>query len=729
MKRSVTSRSATNSHPAFELLEQRTLLSADWAGTWTINGYLNEADTNNTAATFKTSNLAVNVTIENLGGGNYRLNVPKYSKQFDLQLVGDELQGHSAGLDNTNQYRDEYVRVLPINDNAAIFLEADGGYSNASQADLQWSTGAMGLVTRGAVTTTARPWVGEYSVNEYSVHASDGNGSNAGQVTIEPDTGTIIMTDLGGGKYAAEKVGEGQSQFVTSGKGLISTKSQTCPDGLIEEERIWVFRGPDDTGYFLNSGVEFYAGHQGINSAWHGVGILTPKAGSEYKPDLSISIPGVAGDFLPGETVTVPVRISNLGTAPAAGKINLELWTPIDSANPTTSKLQAIKLAPGASMNTTMTFVVPADTTPADWNIQVDADTTDAIAETNENNNSAQADAFCSVVWDFGTVGGKPSRKLNLTDSDGTIVTFGLTGPGTGTVSDFTGQWEVTLSGNTSSSTSVSITTKKGTGDGKTELASLTAPAAIKSIAAPTTDLVGPMNLTGASAAGVTITLAQVVDGSIDSAMPIQSLTVEQWSDTVDVDPFAADLAAPSMVKITVVGDFQGDVVLTGGLGTAAIGGSLAGSLWDVGGTIAKMTVTGDVGQSIVRSGLDILNLTIGSSTQSDFGAGVSTDLLKTDRHVDVSDVASLPTGTIKTFTIKGRKTSPADRFFADSSISAGIGSLSLVNWDGLEGLFAPKGKIKSIKYKDLANPSNNWVFPPKGTVNAGPDQFVHVNP
>lgn len=722
------SRLRRNAKALFEALEPRMLLSVNWAGAWTLNGILNEADTDNNSASFASSALAASATIQDLGGGNYQMDVPRYGKHFALQAVGNELQGHTAGPDTDGEYEDQYIRIVSIDGNAALFFLANGGYPDSTQGQIEWSTGVGGLATRGAAAITARPWVGEYSFSGYNVDVSNFDGVNPGQVTLSSETGTILMADAGGGRYTGEKVGNGDPvTFVPSGKGLLSTQSQTYGDGSVEEERIWLFRGPDDTVYALSGSASFDPTHTRIDNAYHSAYLLTPNAGFEYKPDLAIEILGSAGNVLPGQTVTVPVKITNLGAAPASGKVNLDLWTPASLAGPAGSKLLRIQIAPGASTATTMTFTVPRDTSPAAWDIRASVDTANAVAETDETNNDAQAAGFCNVVWLFGTVGGKSGRKLTLTDPDGTLVTFALTGTGAGTVGTSGGLWQVSLDAATTSSTTVSIATARGgPGDGKTVLASLTAPGALKSISAPTTRLAGPMSLTGAGA-GVSITLGDIDGGSIASASPIQSLAASQWLDAADA-AYQIDLTTPSIAKIAIAGDFQGDVAVTGNLGSSVIGGGLAGSLWDIGGSVTKIAVAGDAGQSIVRSGLDIASLTLGSSTSSDFGAGVSLDLLKADRHVAVGDAASAPTGTIKSFTIKGDKKTPTVRFFQDSNLSAGIGKLALVNWDGLGGLFTAPGMAGKITHTDLTNAANSWKYPlARGVVNTGPDLFIHV--
>jgi hypothetical protein len=159
----------------------------------------------------------------------------------------------------------------------------------------------------------------------------------------------------------------------------------------------------------------------------------------------------------------------------------------------------------------------------------------------------------------------------------------------------------------------------------------------------------------------------------------------------------------------------------------------LSGSQWDIrSGYVGTLTFNGTVDHSIIRSAGDIAGISVGASNGSDFGAGVGFDLLASGDHALVGDAANAPTGSIKTFTVKGWRIPTGQsipRFFIDSNISARIGSrLNLLNWDGLGGLYAPAGSVKSVIYKDTADKTRNWVYPaPPLQVSSGPDDFIHV--
>jgi hypothetical protein len=177
-------------------------------------------------------------------------------------------------------------------------------------------------------------------------------------------------------------------------------------------------------------------------------------------------------------------------------------------------------------------------------------------------------------------------------------------------------------------------------------------------------------------------------------------------------------------------GDWGASVVLTGAalpankptLGTVSIAHNLLyGSKWDVrAGFINAFTVTGTVEHSLICSAGTINSLTIGGSTASGFAAGVSYSYMQTHAY---ADSAHAPTAVIKSFTVKGLKVATGQtppRFFISSYISAQITKMTLLNWDGIGGVYAPSGTVKSITYRDTADNTQNWIYPPTTT-------FIHV--
>jgi hypothetical protein len=231
----------------------------------------------------------------------------------------------------------------------------------------------------------------------------------------------------------------------------------------------------------------------------------------------------------------------------------------------------------------------------------------------------------------------------------------------------------------------------------------------------------------------------QVFQSNVAADGGVNSVVTAQWDNSSITAGWVGSIATTGNAALGWSGDFCGNVELTGvavparkaTLSSVNVAGNLW-TFWDVrSGFVGSFIVRGTVYQSFIRSAGDISSITIGASDGSSFGAGVTFDVLLSDRHVAVGDATNTPTGTIKTFTVKGWRTpagQPIPRFFADSTISAKVGSVGLLNWDGLGGLFAPSGGVKLVRHTDTADKWNSWVWPvPRTQVSGGPDDFIHI--
>ena len=213
-----------------------------------------------------------------------------------------------------------------------------------------------------------------------------------------------------------------------------------------------------------------------------------------------------------------------------------------------------------------------------------------------------------SRLDEFGMTGGKKPVSFSLADTDGDQVTFKLTGGGLGAV------WgdQLSLIGTTNKSVlSVSVKKNKNGGDGFYHLSALTSDGLIKSINAKAVALGGSILLNSleqaAGKAQVSIKLLQVSDGGIEARqLPIKSLSLLDWQDT---DEEADQLRASSIGTLAVKGrkasktvaalpgDLDADVIVSGGIKSIKVAGTLAGDV-TVGTTIGSIkagTITGTI--------------------------------------------------------------------------------------------------------------------------------------
>lgn len=240
------------------------------------------------------------------------------------------------------------------------------------------------------------------------------------------------------------------------------------------------------------------------------------------------------------------------------------------------------------------------------------------------------------------------------------------------------------------------------------------------------------------------VSIGSIKAGMISSAVlsaagGVSAIAASDWADGSITAGWLGSLKSSANARLSRTGDVGADITLTGAavplgkptLGAAKLGGNvLAGSRWDVrAGYVKSVAVAGTVRDSILRSAGDIYKLTIGASDGSDYGAGVSMDLLASARHVAQGDLAHQPTAVIRALAVKGLKVptgQPVPRFFVDSCISSAIGKLSLRNWDGQGGLYAPAGKVVSVRHSDTVNPLASWSWP-SADLSGGQDEYVHI--
>jgi hypothetical protein len=341
--------------------------------------------------------------------------------------------------------------------------------------------------------------------------------------------------------------------------------------------------------------------------------------------------------YVPGDVISVPVTVRNVGdvsaVASSAAPIKVALRGSADNQYDLTDLLAAqisltSPVAAGASVTRTVKLTIPAAPITQLYLVAA-VDTTGVVTESSEANNTASSPP-ASVAWQFGTVANRIGAiPLTLTDSDGTLVTFKLTGPGTGTLSSTAEGYSVSLANTTAAST-LKITTSKS-GDGRCTLHDLVIDGPINAIAATTTDFTGDISIaqnaasltlgnlsnsaltigaplvTPATSPTCKITFASAENVALTSAIGIASLTAVNWRDT---DLTADSLTAPylSTLKVTgrattallpaISGDFDADLTLTGpsasstinALGTTTVAGKIGPASWRITGKAAKIT-------------------------------------------------------------------------------------------------------------------------------------------
>jgi hypothetical protein len=314
----------------------------------------------------------------------------------------------------------------------------------------------------------------------------------------------------------------------------------------------------------------------------------------------------------PGETGTVTVRVTNQGNAIASGVItnttDLSLDTLLDGSDTAVTVKGAlaqggVHLKPGQSELVTGTLTIPLNVPLASYYLLISLNVSNSLAESVPTNNLVVSPGTYSVADVFGTVAGRKAVALQVADSNGTVGTFRLTGPGSGTVNSSDEGVNVVLSGTTLAS-SLTLSTPRGE---VYQLNGLLSDEALGKLSLPTVALDGTVSLNGganslvldATSGSVNIsggTISSLALGSVSAATlttaaGIRSLTDTRWASGEIIAPWIGSLISKQAFGAGV--DLSGAGAAGGvTLNTASIAGAIgnASADWVIDGGINRLS-------------------------------------------------------------------------------------------------------------------------------------------
>ena len=326
---------------------------------------------------------------------------------------------------------------------------------------------------------------------------------------------------------------------------------------------------------------------------------VTPTATSG--PDLvaTFATVGLPATVVPGESGTVRVTITNRGNAAATGVITNTLSLSLDGLaddGDTAVSVRgplarhAVRLAPNQSVTLAGQFAVPADVPLGSYLLLVAVDTNAGVAQSNPTNDVAASPTAYAVADQFGTVAGRRGLSLSMADAAGTVGTFRLSGPGTGTVDTTDYGPTLTLTG-TTAATTVTLATANGAAY---RLYAINADAAVGNVRAAAAAVAFSVTLSGGAK---TVALGDVSGAAVAAGIGVRSLSVARFA--------TGTLAVPWVGKLKATGTFGPTVTLSGAaaprgvaLQSFAAGGDVTGPL-TVTGSVGTVAVTGVLGGAV----------------------------------------------------------------------------------------------------------------------------------
>jgi len=500
------------------------------------------------------------------------------------------------------------VTVLDHGDD--VYLRADDGHGHLAESDLfdvglnvphpdLQVTDSQGNSTDHAITFGALPPADEPAAFTVTVANTGTAALNVAEATLSDTTNFSVAWD-----------GDGlQPSTIAAGAARVATIT-FHPTAADTYEAQWTLDS-DDPG---------------------SPSLVVTLTGTAAGPDLVGTFGAVrlSEICVPGDRGRVPVIINNAGNESAVGRVEIQVYASTDAAlDPGTDHLLAtlanrpIRLAPGRSKTYTATLTVPRDL-PADaYYLLAHVDAAEEIPESNEANNVVSRDqdglVQREVAWRFGEVGSRRNVRLTVEDSQNVPVTFALRGPGSGEVQGGPDFAAVVLD-NTDHRSSVTISVR-GRGAG-TSVGDVEVHGSLRSVRARTTDLRGHITIEGAlqrlqlddvlggqphtldigtldgPQTGVALSFDEVADLSVQSAIPIKSLTADSW---IDEDGADDTIAGPSIDRVSIkAGSLAAAVASEGAVNRVTVrGGSLTGGV--TGATIGAVSVRdGDLSGAVV---------------------------------------------------------------------------------------------------------------------------------
>lgn len=458
-----------------------------------------------------------------------------------------------------------------------------------------------------------------------------------------------------------------------------------------------------------------------VKALLNGVEQATDEFLVTLKPNLiaDINDDGLATTFIPGDKGTAKVELTNNAGGHAKGTVKVQLY--LSKAAPTSASNDLdgftldlegedqdiliaeqdarVNLASGKSTVASVKYTIPAHVEDkladgSSYRLIAKVVSGDEMRELHTDDNVgvhtldgvSLTGAQVMPAYDlaFGNVGGRKNIPLTL-EVNGELMTFTLTGGGTGTLTeDANGNFSLSVAG-TNASSVLSVKLPKGeTGllhgvlisetIGKVQLGSVnllghfTAAGGAKSIIfgnlgdndplTPLQDFDFSVNAFPIPTQKLAVTFGEVHDFSFLSSMPVGTLAAKLW---LDEQTISRQIFAPSVGTLKIAGDLEANVFLTENS------------------KMALFSVGGELRNSTVRTFGDIATVKLGGLVSSDFFAGITSA---------PDDIGDFTAGrTISSFTVTGE--------VSDSMVAAGkfntitVGSVDAAAGTSTKGFYA----------------------------------------
>jgi len=233
-----------------------------------------------------------------------------------------------------------------------------------------------------------------------------------------------------------------------------------------------------------------------------------------------------------------------------------------------------------------------------------------------------------------------------------------------------------------------------------------------------------------------TLMAGSIGDITVDVSGGINTVKASRWLTGSLTADWVGNLMITGDRRAGLDGDLGAEVHLAGSeaprgitLKNARISGDLTSSLWDIGGTLNMLNVSGTAENTTVRTSGDMLNVRLGASEGSDFLAGMS----QTADAANLQAADFVSDGYIRSFKIGGLRLpsdAPIPNFFDDSHLCAAtMGMVDILNADFADSAVhvldsAEGGEIRRLNYRDTAT-GERWSYTDRSEIYEGTVGFL----
>ena len=250
-----------------ELLESRTLLSADWVGTWQVSGVDLTMRSLPSKGALAVTSPALTASISQVDASTYVATLStKVGKQVRTEehiltadgngLFVDDPTGIETAPNGETIYSKLYIRMMMVDADVRMFDMTSVGYTSSGDTQrIQWINIYAGFASRRTLQVVKFPYDGSYTFHGFTM---DVNRTSAGVLSVDQyynDTTDLAFARTRGKLYAVSVDGNSPTTFKDGAGRLSQIVAGPVQGGGYTDTVQMYYRGPDGRLYYRAGGM------------------------------------------------------------------------------------------------------------------------------------------------------------------------------------------------------------------------------------------------------------------------------------------------------------------------------------------------------------------------------------------------------------------------------------------------------------------------------------------